>query len=192
MLKDLVVKNRSYRTYDESRRVTKEELLEFVDLTRYTASSVNMQPLKYYIAYEKEEVDRIQALTKWAAALPQLELPPEGKRPTGFVVICQDKKISENSVTFLKDVGIAAQTMLLAAAEKGLGGCMIGNFKKDELTETLHLPKTAEPMLVVAFGKPDEKIVLTKVGEDGKTAYYRDADGTTHYVPKRSLEDILL
>lgn len=192
MLKDLVKNNRSYRGFDESRRVTKEELEEFVDLTRYTASSVNMQPLKYYIAYEKEEVSRILALTKWAAALPQFSLPRPGMGPAGFVVICQDLSISANTTTFLKDVGIVAQTILLAATEKGLGGCMIGNFSKSGLKELLKLPEEMEPSLVVAIGKPAEKIVLTDVGEDGKTAYYRDEEGTTHYVPKRRLEDILL
>ncbi len=88
-------------------------------------------------------------------------------------------------------MGIVAQTILLAATEKGLGGCMIGNFKKEELKSFLQLPSNIEPQLVVAIGKPAENIVLTSVKEDGKTAYYRDEDGT-HYVPKRSLEDILL
>ena len=45
MLKDLVLKNRSYRGYDSAFRFKREELMELVDLTRYTASSVNEQPL---------------------------------------------------------------------------------------------------------------------------------------------------
>lgn len=192
MFKELVKNNRSYRGFDSSRKLTKEELLELVDLTRYTASSGNMQPLKYHIAYEDEEVSRILALTKWAAALPQLSLPYPGTEPTGFVVICQDMGVNANPTLFLRDIGIAAQTILLAATEKGLGGCMIGNFNKAKMKELLQLPDEVEPNLVVAIGKPAEKIVLTDVLEDGKTAYYRDEDGATHYVPKRSLEDILL
>ena len=62
MLKELVIKNRSYRGYDPKVRLTKEDLLELVDLTRYTASSVNEQPLRYYIAWEKEEVEQILPL----------------------------------------------------------------------------------------------------------------------------------
>ena len=192
MLKDLVMKNRSFRGYDETRKLTEEELLEFVDLTRYTASSGNTQPLKYHIAYEKEEVDAIQALTKWAAALPQLSLPYPGQCPTGFIVICLDKSIAPNETAFLRDVGIAAQTILLAAAEKGLGGCMIGNFNRPALKELLRLPENVEPNLVVAIGKPAEKVVLTEAGADGNTRYYRDETGTVHFVPKRALKDILL
>ena len=192
MLKDLVIKNRSYRGYDETRKVTREELLEFVNLTRYTASSVNAQPLKYHIACDPEEAAAIQKLTKWAAGLPQLDLPYPGTEPTGFVVICQDEGINASSTMFLRDIGAAAQTMLLAAVEKGLGGCMIGNFNKNELKALLHLPEKVEPNLIVAFGKPSEQVVLTDVGADGSTRYYRDETGTVHYVPKRALKDILL
>lgn len=87
MLKDLVFANRSYRGYDESYRFTKEKLISYVDLTRFTASSVNAQPLKYHIAYEKDEVDLIQKMTRWARALPEIELPYKDMCPTGFIII---------------------------------------------------------------------------------------------------------
>lgn len=192
MLRDLVIKNRSYRGYDETRKMTREELLEFVELTRYTASSINLQPLKYYVSCDKAEVDKIQKLTHWAAALPQIDLPYPGTMPTGFIIICQDTNIDNSSTRFLRDIGAAAQTMLLAATEKGLGGCMIGSFNKKELKSLLGFSENIEPNLIVAFGKPAEKIMLTDVGADGNTRYYRDESGTVHYVPKRSLKDILL
>lgn len=189
--KELVKKNRSYRGYDESYRFTKEQLEDYVDTTRYTASSVNMQPLKYFIAYEKEMVDTIQAMTKWARALPDLDLPYVGKRPTGFIVICQDINLAPNTSRFMKDVGIVAQTILLQATEEGLGGCMIGNFQPDEVKSTLKFDDNIVPLLIVALGKPDEEIVITEVTEEGGTNYYRD-EADIHYVPKRSLEDILI
>ncbi len=107
-----------------------------------------------------------------------------GKRPTGFVVICQDKGIDENLSLYQKDVGIVAQTMLLAAVEQGLGGCMIGNFQAGEVMEVLGLPEEIRPLLIVAFGKPAEEIHLVDVPEDGNTNYYRD-ENDVHYVPKR-------
>ena len=84
-----------------------------------------------------------------------------------------------------------AQTMLLAAVEMGLGGCMIGNFNAGEVRKTLALPETMAPLLVVAIGEPAETVVLTEVGPDGSVQYYRD-ENDVHYVPKRSLEDILI
>ena len=190
MFKDIVMKNRSYRGYDESFRFTKEMLEEYVDVTRFCPSSVNMQPLKYYIAYDKGEVDLIQSMTKWARALPDLNLPFEGHRPTGFIVICQDTNLNSNLNRFCKDVGIVAQTILLMAASQDLGGCMIGNFVKEEVQSKLKLSENLVPLLIVALGKPDETIVITEV-KDNQTKYYRD-ENNVHYVPKRKLEDILI
>lgn len=191
MFKELVKKDRSYRGYDENYRVSREEILELVDLTRYTPSAVNRQPLKYYIATDREEVVNIQSMTRWAKSLKNVTLPHEGKGPTGFIVICVDTGICPNIAACLMDVGIVAHTMLLGAVEKGLGGCMIGNFKKREVIHGLNLDKKLEPILIIAVGRPDEKIILTNVGEDGKTTYYRD-ENDVHYVPKRILKDIII
>ncbi len=190
MIRDLAIRNRSYRAYDRSRRISREELVELVDTSRYVASSVNDQPLKYYIACEEEDVKKVQALTLWAKGLPELNLPFPGTEPVAFVVICIDQSIVVGGRTYLRDIGAVAQTMLLSAVEKGLGGCMIGNIRKQSLKDLFNMPENLEPNLVVAFGKPDEKIVITDV-KDGNTHYYRDKEGT-HYVPKRSLEEILL
>ena len=191
MVKDLIVKNRSYRGYDESYTFTKEQLKNYVDGARLVASTVNLQPLKYFIAWKKEDVDKVQCRIRWARQLPQMTLPHPGMCPTGFVVICQDTNISDNLARFMKDVGIAAQSILLMAVEEGLGGCMIGSFRPDEIAEGLGLEDNLHPLLVVALGKPAETIVLTDVGEDGKTAYYQD-EKDVHYVPKRSLEELLI
>ena len=191
MVKDLIIKNRSYRGYDESYTFTREQLMNYVDGARFSASSVNVQPLKFFIAWEKADVDKIQCRIKWARQLPQMTLPHPGMCPTGFIVICQDKTISGNLNRFMKDIGIVAQSMLLMAVEEGLGGCMIGNFVPEDIREGLGLSEDLQPMLVIALGKPAEKIVLTDVGEDGKTAYYRD-ENDVHYVPKRTLEELLI
>ena len=190
-LKELLKKNRSYRGYDESYAFTREELAEFVDHTRYAASSMNAQPLCYYLAYKKEQLDTIQPLTGWAGSLPQLSLPYEGKRPTGFIIICQNTDIFENVARFQKDVGIAAEAILLAATEAGLGGIMIGNCSSEKLADALRLPKNIVPVLVLALGKPNEKIVITDLADEKGIHYYRDGQDV-HYVPKRSLEDILV
>ena len=189
-LKELVIRNRSYRGYDHSRKVTREELMEMADCARLAASSVNRQPLKYVLVYEPETVAAVQKTTRWAKGLPELQLTHPGKEPTAFIVICQDLTVSDNLQRYIRDVGIAAQTILLAAVEMGLGGCMIGNYLREDLIRALDLHADLVPMLVVAVGRPDETIVLTDVGEDGSTAYYRD-ENDVHYVPKRALEDVI-
>lgn len=189
MIKDLVQKNRSYRSFDPESTVTREQLLEFVDTARLTSSSRNIQPLKYRLVCTPEECARVLPLTAWAGRLKNVKLPPEGHAPTAYIVICCDMTIAETITAFLRDVGIVAQTILLAATEAGLGGCMIGSFDRDKLHAALHIPETNMIMLVLALGKPDESVCLTEA-HGSEVGYYR-ADGT-HYVPKRPLKDIIL
>lgn len=189
--KELVRKNRSYRGFDGARRIDREELVQLADLARLCPSSVNKQPFKYYLACEKEVVDKIQKETKWAKALPEISLPHEGMCPTAFIVICQDTRIDESLTRYQRDVGIVAQTMLLAAVDKGLGGCMIGNFGAASVKEVLELPEYLVPMLILALGKPAETVVLEEIEEGESIVYYRD-EQDVHHVPKRKLEDILL
>ena len=191
MIKDLVRKNRSYRGYDENRKITEDELKDLVDTARVAGSAANLQPLKYRLVCSEAEVAKLNGITRWGKMLKDIELPHKGKFPTAYIVICVDTdiaKVPENANT---DIGIAAQTILLAAVEQGLGGCMIGNYEKAQAAEALALPERFVPQLIVAIGKPDETVVLTDTGEDGSVKYYRDANDV-HYVPKRKLEDILL
>lgn len=191
MLKELVKKSRSYRGFDERRKITREELLALVDCARYAPSSANRQPFKYLLAYTQEDLDKIQPLTGWAMALPQMSLPHAGKCPTAFVIICQETEWDADLKRYLRDVGIVAQTILLAAAEKDLGGIMIGSFSPESIAKALELPEHIVPMLIVALGKPDEQIVLTEIEEGESCKYYRD-ERDVHYVPKRKLKDIVI
>lgn len=191
MFKKLVKQNRSYRNFDNSYVVTKEQLLEMVDCARLAPASVNVQPFKYFLAYQKEIVNRIQPLTGWARALPDITLPHPGKEPTAFIVICQDLSISEAISRYQKDVGIVAQTILLQATHMGLGGCMIGNYNPDKVKEALQLAENFTPVLIIAIGKVDEVVNLLDMNEGEPTNYYRD-ENDVHYVPKRKLEDIIL
>ena len=86
---------------------------------------------------------------------------------------------------------MSGKTRQIAAVEKGLGGLMIGNFDGAALAAERRYPEHLVPQLVIALGKPAETIVLTEVGPDGSTAYWRD-DQDVHYVPKRRLEDVVV
>lgn len=188
MLETLVKKNRSYRGFDSSCKVTKEQLLSYVDLCRYCASSLNKQPLKFHVATEEKEVADILALTGWAMAHPEYHLPHEGMGPVAFIVISIDKNLDARDI-FQRDVGVCAQTILLKATEDGLGGCMLGTFNKLKLKALLGFKEGVEPNLIVALGKPKETVILEDLQGDA-IGYYRDGEDN-HHVPKRSLEDIL-
>ena len=191
MFLDLVKQARSHRGFRQDRKVTRQELEHLVECARFTPAARNDQVLKYYLAEKPETVAAIQPLTKWAGALAELHLPRKGAEPVAYIVICLDGSLAENPTPYQRDVGIVAQTMLLAAVEMGLNGCMIGSFAAGELREKLGLPEAIKPQLLLALGEGTDRIVMTDVGEDGSTTYYRDAEDT-HYVPKRTLEHLIL
>ncbi len=191
MFLDLVKQARSHRGFRQDRKVTRQELEHLVECARFTPAARNDQVLKYYLAEKPETVAAIQPLTKWAGALAELHLPRKGAEPVAYIVICLDGSLAENPAPYQRDVGIVAQTMLLAAAEMGLNGCMIGSFAAGELREKLGLPEAIKPQLLLALGEGTDRIVMTDVGEDGSTTYYRDAEDI-HYVPKRTLEQLIL
>ncbi len=189
MIKELIYQNRTCRTFDESRRITKEELLSMVDCARVSPAAMNIQPLSYRLVYERAELTQFQPLTKWGGALPELNLPPEGHRPTAFIVICQDTEKFGSVGKFDRDVGICAMAIYMCAAEMGLSGCMIGAFDREGARTVLNLPAGVEPLLAIGLGKADEvrKIVPLR---DGETRYYRE--NGVHLVPKRELCDIVI
>ena len=188
MLKDLVVKNRSYRRYRESATIARSTLEELVDLGRLAASGTNHQPLKYWLSCDRETNATIFSCLGWAANLPEWPGPSEGERPSAYIVILGDTTIRKS---FGVDHGIAAQNILLGATEKGLCGCMLGNIRRPKLREALGIPDQYEILLVVSLGEPGEEIVLEGMPPDGDHRYYRDEPGR-HHVPKRSLAEIIL
>ena len=188
MLRDIVIRNRSYRRFYQDHIVTKDELRAFVDLARLSASAANMQPLKYFISVDVQTNSSIFPHLGWAAYLKDWPGPSEGERPSAYIIILGDKQIATN---FWCDHGIAAQSILLGAAEKGLGGCMIAAFNRKRLAEALGIPEHYEILLVIALGKPKEEVRIEAVNTEGDIRYWRDEEGV-HHVPKRSLEDIII
>ncbi|MFT5698372.1 MAG: nitroreductase [Desulforhopalus sp.] len=187
MIKDIVTKSRSYRRFDEDFQVKEQTLVELVELARLTPSGGNLQPLKYLLSATAEKNDRIFPALKWAGYLKDWSGPDKGERPSAYIVILGDKEITTN---FGCDHGIVAQTMLLGAVEQGLGGCMIGAFNLEKLRTALGLPEQLEVLLVIALGKPVEKVLIDPIDADGNIKYWRD-ENLVHHVPKRDLKDMI-
>ena len=190
MLKDLVLAARTYRKYDQTYEVKEESLRALIDVARFSNSSTNSQALRYKIVCGQALVDRLFSITKWGMRYKDYSGPAQGERATGYIVICCDTTIRAAASAGI-DTGIVAELLVLAGWEAGLGSCMIGNFNREKCREILELPERFAPMLVIAFGKPADTIVLEEIDEGESTDYYRDENGV-HHVPKRKLEDLLI
>ena len=186
--KKIVEQNRSYRRFDGEKRIGRERLLELVDLARKTPSAGNRQLLRYVVCCSPEHNARIYDTLAWAASLPDWPGPERAERPAAYVVIVAEKDSWDWTRV---DLGIAAQTILLGAAAEGLGGCMFGSFRKEQLRRVIELEEMWEIQLVIALGHPVEQVVLEEAGAGESLTYYRSED-RVHHVPKRKLADLVL
>lgn len=187
-LATLVRLSRSYRRFDEKYYIDGETLHELVQLAQYSPTGNNMQPLKFWLSNSQQMNEIIFPHLGWAGSLPDWLGPREGERPSAYIIILGDRDIQVN---FGVDHGIAAQSIMLGAVEKGLGGCMIGSARRDALRAALNIPERYQILLVLALGKPIETVVTEPLKHGGKVTYYRDEDGV-HHVPKRSLEELII
>ncbi|MBW1891454.1 MAG: nitroreductase family protein [Deltaproteobacteria bacterium] len=188
MLKELVYKNRSYRRFHQNDKIAMETLEELVDLARHSACGANLQSLKYILTCDPETNEQIFSKLGWAAYLKGWKGPSEGEKPAAYIVLLGDTSIYKN---FFCDHGIACQSILLGAVEKGLGGCILASVNRDGLRKDLSIEDKFEILLVVALGRPLEKVKLEYIEPGGDIKYWRD-ENSVHHVPKRPLQEIIV
>jgi nitroreductase len=188
MLRDLILKNRSYRRFYEDEKISRDTLLELVDLARLSPSAANQQQLRYYLSNDPENNEFIFSCCSWAGYILDWNGPKKGERPSAYIVIMGNTLFSHHVSI---DLGIACQSILLGATEKGLGGCPIASVQKDKLHAEMEFPEDLEILLVIALGKPLEKVIIDPMPEGDDVRYWRDNEGV-HHVPKKSLEEIII
>jgi len=187
-MSELVKKSRTYRRFYENQSVSTENLRKLVDLARLSPTAGNKQPLKFMLSNTPERNAKIFPSLAWAGYLKEWAGPAEGERPAAYIIILGDKQVSAN---FGVDHGIAAQSIMLGAVERGLGGCMIGSVNRPKLAAELGIAERYEILLALALGKPKETVVIEPVGAEGDIKYRRDEKGG-HHVPKRSLDELIV
>jgi nitroreductase len=189
MIENLIRKNRSCRRFYQNNAMNMQTLEGLVNLGRLSASGGNLQPLAYILSCNEKKNEEIFSCLTWAAYLKDWPGPEEGERPVAYIVVLLDTQIVKDPGC---DHGIACQSILLGAREKGLAGCIIGAIDREKLKGVLDLTDQHKILLVLAIGKPKETVVIEPVLEPDKSIkYWRDEKGT-HHVPKRSLQDVIV
>ena len=188
-LEKLLEWRRSYRKFDESKPLSKEDIDEILSSIKFSSCANNRQYLRFISVESKEKVLEIFENTKWAASLPNnMGRPKEGERPVYFIAILSDddKKLRFNGI----DEGLVISNLTLIAAEKGIGSCIIGSVNDKKMREILNYEDNYSCEVVIAFGYPKVKSTIKEIeiGED--QSYYLDEDGN-YVVPKYKLKDIL-
>lgn len=188
MIKELILKNRSYRRFYEEKLIELNTLKELVNLARLSPSGGNIQALRYILVNTKELNDKINKHIFWAGYYKEWDGPSEGEKPSAYIVVVKDITLRNR---LQQDEGISVQSILLGAVEIGLGGCIIANINREKLAEELDLDEKYEIALVVALGYPKEEVVIETINESGDIKYWRD-ENEIHHVPKISLDELIL
>jgi nitroreductase len=185
-LKSLVQASRTTRRFKKDTVVNNEDLKALLEVARLTSSAKNMQPLKYILVTQKENVLKLAQTAQWASHIKEWTQSEE-ERPSAFILMLNDQMIDGFP---LFDAGAAFTAISLAAKTKGLATAPLASIDKTLCKELFVIPDCYDVMIGIAIGIGTEKIELVNTKELD-TAYYRKED-ETHCVPKRVLEQLIV
>jgi nitroreductase len=182
---DLVLERRTIRKFHQE-PVPRDLLDRLLDAGRLAPVGGNVQPLEFIAVDDPAVCARVFAETRWAGYLKD-GAPQPGEEPTAYLIIVHNLAIS--SAVAHTDVGIAAESITLAALDEGVASCMIGAMNAQAIGEILGVPEDRVVALVIALGYPAETAVMEEMQGDDDLKYWRDEAGV-HHVPKRKKERV--
>lgn len=184
----LMTGRRTYRRFDQSRRIPEAVIEEIIESARLSSSARNDQQLTFVVVENAEKVEKIFPMTHFAAALPkELGTPKEGEHPVLYILLLVEAGAADQWIPV--DAGIAAANMTMAAWYHGVGSCIMGAIERKKIQEALAIPDKYEIHSAIAFGYPTHKSTVVPVGSDGKLQYYLD-ENKDYYVPKKDIQEI--
>jgi nitroreductase len=151
---ELYKKRRSVRRFKDA-PVTNEQISRLLEYAVMAPSACNMQSWHFYVVTDnkiKNELAENGAFTPWVATAPVV-----------FVIaadlgsdLCRRFGDRAEELFVLQDTALAAQNILLGAADMGLGGCFVGAFNEDKLKAMLEMKEIHRPVIVIPVGVPAE------------------------------------
>lgn len=174
-----IFERRSIRVF-EQKPIAEKDLREIIRAGAFAATGGNRQKWRFVGVLDAEKAAATTATLGW---LNDWE-PGEGQGPTAHAVILAPADVSTSA---LGDCAAAAQNMMLAAYDMGIGSCWFGSVKRERLAEVLGIPSEWQIFAVIALGYPGEEAGVVE-GDDVKVK--REGSGKV-LVPKKPLESIM-
>ena len=184
-LQKIITCRRSIRLFKQ-KSVPLAVIKRAVDAGRLAPSAANLQFIEYLVINAPKVCERIFPLTRWAGYLYPKRMPPSGKRPTAYIILLANQKKSK--APDLRDIGAAAENIMLSLSAEGIGSCWIASIEREVLRKIFKIPCFYLIDSLIACGYPAEK---PKLENDSKhVKYWLDKKGRLH-VPKRLFREIL-
>lgn len=181
---NLILNRRTIRFFSQE-PVPREILRNAVNAARLAPSARNDQYLEYLVIDTPELCEKVFGMIKMGGYVFPNRMSRKDNRPTSYIVILGNKE--KSSAQDKRDVGAAAENILLSLCALELGGCWIASVDRDAFRAAFLVPQKYEIDSVVACGFPAEAPVLE---EKDDVKYWLDEQDVLH-VPKRPLKGIV-
>jgi len=138
--------------------LTEEEVRALADVARKAGSSKNSQRWDFITIRERESLRRLGGTTQYAKHLPSAG---------AAIALIVDKPHPDYPRSVLWDLGRAAQNIVLAAWDAGIGSCPITVRDFALAADVLGLPDDKECQYIIALGRPADPDDLTRPARAG-------------------------
>lgn len=144
---DVIRKRRSIRKY-KPEIVADDKLTNILEAARLAPSGSNRQSWKFIVVRDKEKKAKLAE-----ACNRQMWIGDTG----AAVVICYPPVKGIDNMRLMRDSTIAAEHIILAAANEGLGSCWIGALDQEAVKRLLSIPEEVGVNAVIAVGYSAEE-----------------------------------
>ncbi|MEI6286552.1 MAG: nitroreductase family protein [Bacillota bacterium] len=156
-----IFERRSIRKYI-NQPISEEQLKNLLHAAMSAPSAGNEQPWEFVVITEREILDSIQEIHPYSHML---------KEAPAAILVCGDLRRERHAGFWVQDCSAAAENLLIAAQDMGLGAVWLGVYPDPERVEKFRnkfaLPKEVVPLCLVPVGVPAEiKTTASRYKED--------------------------
>lgn len=201
---DITYNRKSVRVYDETVKISHEEMLEMIQESTIAPSSVNMQPWRFVVVESEEEKARLRPLIRfnkrqndtsaamvlifgdmecyeygeeiYNRAVTEGKMSPEVRDEQLAAIIPYYKNFTRQEMNDVVkiDSSLAAMQFMLVARSHGYDTNPIGGFEDDQLAEAFGLNKDRYVPVMI--------LSVGKAAETGYNSIRLEADRFTTFV----------
>jgi nitroreductase len=136
---------RMVRSFD-GRRLERAHLDRILDAGRHAGSSKNLQRWDFIVIEERDRLAALAAVGPYAGHL--------AGAAAAVALVTPDPTAHGSSLSILWDLGLAAENMMLAAWELGIGSCPATVYEPALARELLGYPDDRSCEYLLSFGYP--------------------------------------
>ncbi len=153
---DLARQRQSDRAFDANRPIEPEKIARILEAAQLAPSACNAQPYRMIVVDEPELKNKVADTTS-SKVLGMNHFTKQA--PVHIVIVEENPNFTSGIGGVVKDkhfpyidIGIVAAHITLAAADEGLGSCILGWFDEKKLRSLLNIPARKRILLDVVVG----------------------------------------